>query len=57
MQNLREYYKRGYTMTQDQLNNSLLKFVEIGDFEIVKLLVEKGADIHAWDDRGFKMCS
>ena len=37
--------------TQQQLlNESLIKFCIIGDLDIIKYLVEKGADIHAEDD-------
>ncbi len=37
-------------MTQDQLNSSLIKFSSAGHLDIVKYLVEKGADIHAPND-------
>ncbi len=36
-------------MTQRQLNFSLIKFSRNGNLAVVKLLVGKGANIHAWD--------
>jgi len=37
-------------MNQKQLGKSLVKFTGFGHLEIVKYLVEQGADIHAEDD-------
>ena len=37
-------------MTQDQLNNSLIKFSKLGILEVVKYLVEHGANVNAYDD-------
>jgi ankyrin repeat protein len=36
--------------TQEQLNNKLLNAVVNGDLINIKVLIEQGADIHAWND-------
>jgi len=37
-------------MTQDELNDILIKFSEFGQLSVVKEAIRQGADIHAEND-------
>lgn len=44
-------------MTQKELNNSLIKFAEHGYLPMIKILIEKGADIHVYNDQALRWAS